>query len=293
MLFGSAYPFAVNIQQAIRVRITLKHDSAALFLFYTTLSCMPPTTPLPLLPHTPMFPPHKRLRRTATSVLAGDFDLRPPRDVLTSLLNGVGPYKEVEKEEETRRTKKKEKRERLKEKQRTKSASRVTEKPMKVENAPAPPPPPTITSQSVSAPAIQASSFWRARGTSYRPTIHIATMQRSVSVTPPPMPSSPQSTPGPSTSSATSRTSSKRPRTPADDHPDTSPEIVDLSRPPPPPPPRKKRVAVKKGWKGWVEGSPPPSEKLINLDAVPVLQERRTRSGKSFDAIGVGKDGWV
>jgi hypothetical protein len=52
-------------------------------------------------------------------------------------------------------------------------------------------------------------------------------------------------------------------------------------------------VAVKKGWKGWVEGSPPPSEKLINLDAVPVLQERRTRSGKSFDAIGVGKEGWV
>jgi hypothetical protein len=56
---------------------------------------------------------------------------------------------------------------------------------------------------------------------------------------------------------------------------------------------RKKRVAVKKGWKGWVEGSPPPSEKLINLDAVPILQERRTRSGKSFDAIGVGKDSWV
>jgi len=42
----------------------------------------------------------------------------------------------------------------------------------------------------------------------------------------------------------------------------------------------KKRAASKKGWKGWVEGSPPPSEKLINLDAVPVLQERRTRSGK-------------
>jgi hypothetical protein len=56
---------------------------------------------------------------------------------------------------------------------------------------------------------------------------------------------------------------------------------------------RRKRVAVKKGWKGWVEGSPPPSEKLINLDAVPVLQERRTRSGKNFDAIGVGKEGWV
>jgi hypothetical protein len=42
-----------------------------------------------------------------------------------------------------------------------------------------------------------------------------------------------------------------------------------------------------------VEGSPPPSEKLINLDAVKVLEERRTRSGKSFDAIGLGKDSWV
>ncbi|KAJ8592956.1 hypothetical protein M405DRAFT_811766 [Rhizopogon salebrosus TDB-379] len=257
---------------------------------------MPPSTPLHLMPpQLPMFPAHKRQRRTATSVLAGDFDLRPPRDVLTSLLNGVGPYKEVEKEEETRRTKKKERRERLKEKQRMKSTSKVAEKSIKVENTIAPPPTPTTVTQSVSAPVIQPSSFWRARGTTYRPTIHIATMQRSVSVTPPPMASSPQSTPGPSTSSATSRTSSKRPRTPTDDHLDTSPEIVDLSRhaPAPPPLPRRKRIAVKKGWKGWVEGSPPPSEKLINLDAVPVLQERRTRSGKSFDAIGVGKDGWV
>ncbi|OJA08380.1 hypothetical protein AZE42_00983 [Rhizopogon vesiculosus] len=255
---------------------------------------MPPSTPIRLMPpNLPMFPAYKRQRRTATSVLAGDFDLRPPRDVLTSLLNGVGPYKEIEKEEETRRTKKKEKRERLKERQRTKLASKVTEKSIKVETAAAPPPAPTVATQSVSAPAIQPSSFWRARGTTYRPTIHIATMQRSVSVTPPPMPSSPQSTPGPSTSSATSRTSSKRPRTPADDHFDTAPEIIDLYKPVPPPLPRKKRVAVKKGWKGWVEGSPPPSEKLINLDAVPVLQERRTRSGKSFDAIGVGKDGWV
>ncbi|KAG0696593.1 hypothetical protein DFH29DRAFT_950390 [Suillus ampliporus] len=250
---------------------------------------MPPSTPFRLVPHNlPMFPTHKRQRRTATSVLAGDFDLRPPRDVLTSLLNGVGPYKEVEKEEETRRTKKKEKRERLKEKQRTKVTSKVPEKPLKVESATAPPPVPTVVAQSISAPVMQPSSFWRARGTSNRPTIHIATMQRSVSVTPPPMPSSPQSTPGPSNSSATSRTSSKRPRTPADDYPES--ETFSHYRHAQP---RKKRIAVKKGWKGWVEGSPPPSEKLINLDAVPVLQERRTRSGKSFDAIGVGKDGWV
>ncbi|KAJ3490814.1 hypothetical protein NLJ89_g11403 [Agrocybe chaxingu] len=54
-------------------------------------------------------------------------------------------------------------------------------------------------------------------------------------------------------------------------------------------PPRKKRQAAKKGWKGWceIEGSPPPSERLIKLDVPPVLQERRTRSGKSFDAIGI------
>ena len=37
--------------------------------------------------------------------------------------------------------------------------------------------------------------------------------------------------------------------------------------------PRKKRVAVKKGWKGRVEGSPPPSEKLVNLDD-SVLQQQ-------------------
>jgi hypothetical protein len=206
--------------------------------------------------------------------------------VLTSLLNGVAPYKVVEKEEETRRNKKREKRERDKERKRAKAAVRAHEKALGSTRLDAIP-----TAAPVSQPTapiaqpIQSgtSSFWRAR-----PSIHIATMQRSVSVTPPPMPSSPPpmasspaSTPGPSSSSSTSRTSSKRPRTPGDDE--------DLDRHAQ----RKKRVAVKKGWKGWVEGSPPPSEKLINLDAVPVLQERRTRSGKSFDAICVGKEGWV
>ncbi len=44
---------------------------------------------LPLLPSA--IHSHKRRRRTATSVLAGNFDPRPlaARDVLTSLLNGV------------------------------------------------------------------------------------------------------------------------------------------------------------------------------------------------------------
>jgi hypothetical protein len=210
--------------------------------------------------------------------------------VLTSLLNGVGPYKVVEKEEETRRNKKREKRERDRERKRARAAMRAHEKALgathldaistaaPVLHQPTPPIPPPLPSGT--------SSFWRAR-----PSIHIATMQRSVSITPPPMPSSPPpmpsspaSTPGPSSSSSTSHTSSKRPRTPDDD------EDLDREHHAPE---RKKRPAAKKGWKGWVEGSPAPSEKLINLDAVPVLQERRTRSGKSFDAIGVGKDGWV
>ncbi|KAH7886851.1 hypothetical protein F5I97DRAFT_1808203 [Phlebopus sp. FC_14] len=241
--------------------------------------------------HPPQSSANKRRRRTATSVLAGDFDPRPARDVLTSLLNGVGPYKEVEKEQEMRRSRKKERRERDREKRRAKALAKAPEKQPSADSATKSTSAPAAPSHTVSAPVIQPSSFWRAVGTSHRPTIHIATMQRSVSITPPPMASSPRSTPGPSDSSTTSRTSSKRPRTPDDDVRASEPAVA--SPPTPLPPPRKKRVAVRKGWKGWVEGSPPPSEKLINLDAVPVLQERRTRSGKSFDAIGVGKDGWV
>ncbi|KAG9313558.1 hypothetical protein JVU11DRAFT_5885 [Chiua virens] len=246
-----------------------------------------------LLPsNNPPFNPYKRQRRTATAVLAGDFDIRPARDVLTSLLNGVGPYKEVEKDEAVRRSKKRDRREREREKKKKAAAKSIDKKPVEhtIRSTPTLSAPPAPT-QSVSAPVIQPSSFWRARGTSHRPTIHIATMQRSVSVTPPPMASSPRSTPGPSDWSTTSRTSSKRPRTPDDDLHAIEPAVA--TSPPPAPLHRKKRVAVKKGWKGWVEGSPPPSEKLINLDAVPMLQERRTRSGKSFDAIGVGKDSWV
>jgi len=238
--------------------------------------------------------PFKRRRRTATSVLAGDFDLRPARDVLTSLLNGVGPYKEVEKDDELRRSRKREKekerREREKERKRPSTSANASEERPSVDPATQPNPVPPTHYQSISVPPVHSSSFWRASATSRRPTINIATMQRSVSVTPPPMASSPQSTPGPSTSSITSRTSSKRPRTPHDDGFDEEPTVATS---PLTQPSRKKRVAVKKGWKGWVEGSPPPSEKLINLDAVPVLQERRTRSGKSFDAIGVGKETWV
>ena len=88
-------------------------------------------------------------------------------------------------------------------------------------------------------------------------------------------------------------TSSKRPYTPDDFDELTDRQQSVESQTPTVKKERKKRVAARKGWKGWVEGSPPPSEKLINLDTVQVLTERKTRSGKSFDAIGAGRDGWV
>jgi hypothetical protein len=254
------------------------------------LSYNPPNSMAILFP--PTMNPAKRIRRTATSVMAGAFDPRPPRDVLTSLLNGVAPYKAVEKEEELRRAKKKEKKERDRARKREMAAQKAQEKHEAGDNAI---PNTSCASTSLIIPPVaqpSTSTFWKAR-----PSIYITTAQRSLSITPPPstspvlLPSTPISTPGPCDSSSTSRTSSKRPRTPDDfeDIGTAPPESVTA----PPQPSRKRKAAVRKGWKGWVEGSPPPSEKLINLDAVPVLRERRTRSGKNFDAIGVGKDSWV
>ncbi|KAI0367655.1 hypothetical protein BV20DRAFT_543382 [Pilatotrama ljubarskyi] len=240
--------------------------------------------------------PYKR-RRTATSVLAGDFDPRPARDVLTSLLNGVPTPKLTEEEQEARRTRKREKRERQKEKRereekkRAKAAARVAEKPVAqpvASSSTAPPAPHGASKPAMTLPRATTSSFWQAR-----PQIVIPNLQRSASFSPPPMPSSPPTTPGPSVSSRTSATSSKRPYTPEDgediDGRNQSVESQDTQTKRP----RKKRPAARKGWKGWVEGSPPPSEKLINLDVATILPERKTRSGKSFDAIGVGKEGWV
>lgn len=229
----------------------------------------------------------KHLRRTATSVMAGAFDARPPRDVLTSLLNGVGPYKVVEEDGEARRIRKREKKERERERRKAKAAARARERELNPDQTQLSTPNASTSSLPLPQTARNGpSSFWTAR-----PAIHLATIQRSVSVTPPPdmsplpTPFTPTSTPGPSNSSSVSGTSSKRPRTPYDyEDLDIKPDMV---------PPRKRRDVVKKGWKGWVEGSPPPSEKLINLDSVPILQERRTRSGKNFDAIGVGKAEWV
>ena len=53
--------------------------------------------------------------------------------------------------------------------------------------------------------------------------------------------------------------------------------------PPPPKPVRgpRKNVAVRKGWKGWVEEDLEP-QKLILLDAPEVLPERTTRSGRKI-----------
>jgi len=226
----------------------------------------------------------KQCRRTATSVLAGAFDYRPERDVLTSLLNGVRANKAMESEKSLRKIRRKEKKERERERRRAKTAAR--EKQLALNG----PSTPIATISSVSQPEASGSGsspYWTSR-----PAINIATMQRSMSVTPPPdmtsylAPSSPGSTPGPSISSSTSRTSSKRPYTPYDG------EELDV-KPLTAPPMRKRRVPVKKGWKGWVEGSPPPSEKLINLDTAPILHDRRTRSGKNFDAISVGKESWI
>lgn len=234
--------------------------------------------------------PCKR-RRTATSVLAGDFDPRPPRDVLTSLLNGVSPYKPIEGDVEERKKRKEERRAREREQKRIKKQQERAERG-----------PDVARRQSLGVSAIASasgqstpsratpvvnnstSSFWRTRGP-------VVQAERSVSPSPPPDFYNPP-TPGPSIASTTSRTSSKRPHTPDDgvslfDHSMGSPPLFEEQKP------RRKRVATRKGWKGWVEGSPPPSDKLINLDSAPVMRERRLRSGKNFDAISEGQDTWV
>jgi len=61
------------------------------------------------------------------------------------------------------------------------------------------------------------------------------------------------------------------------------------------PPRARRRSTAKKGWKGWVEveESEAEPESLIRLDATPPIKDRRTRSGKNFDAIGVGDMNWV
>jgi hypothetical protein len=234
-------------------------------------------------------PPHRR--RTATAVLAGEFDEKPPRDVLTSVLNGVPVYEAVEikpsgvKEESTVVAGEHGRR-------RANEASGIGRAHETA--APLPPAalaPSTRVAASFHAPSTssrQSSGTPRASpaiglAANGRPAIHMITSQRSRSVTPPPpiMPPSPISTPEPSMNSS-SRASSKRPRTPDDDEElDTRPGT---STSPLPRPPKRRRAVARKGWKGWVEGSPPPSEKLINLDHAVILTNRRTRSGRNLDS---------
>ena len=57
--------------------------------------------------------------------MAGAFDVRPPRDVLTSILNGVSLYTVVEEDEKMRRERKREKRGREKERRKAKAAAKV------------------------------------------------------------------------------------------------------------------------------------------------------------------------
>lgn len=238
-------------------------------------------------------PPVKR-RRTATGVLAGYFDARPQRDVLTDLLTNVGRYIPVEGVEDERRLKKRERKEQERKERKMKKLQERAERPEHPEAIRKP----VVTSQPAAGPSVvtaiasgrvpivnsSTSSFWRTQGVPVLAT-------RSVSPTPPPE-LSPPSTPEPSTTSSMSYDSSKRPHTPEDDlileyHLMLASELLPARKE------RKKREAARKGWKGWVEGSPPPSDKLINLDSAPVMVERRTRSGKNFDAISEGTDTWV
>ncbi|KIM46811.1 hypothetical protein M413DRAFT_440381 [Hebeloma cylindrosporum] len=233
---------------------------------------------------TPKKNSNKHIRRTATGVMAGTHDSIPVRDVLTSLLNGVGRYGAKVEDEAAKQKRRQEKKELKREEKRKMKAARARQRELAESlHATADG---KFASTSTLPPPFGASEVCK------RPTIHIRNIQRarSVSVSEPPSPifaSTPGSTPGPSHSSSTSRTSSKRPHTPDDD------ELLVPERPTLSARPRKKRAAAKKGWKGWVEGSPPPSKKLINLDAEPELRERKTRSGKNFDGVGLGMEGWV
>ncbi|KAF9043601.1 hypothetical protein BDZ89DRAFT_1059512, partial [Hymenopellis radicata] len=158
--------------------------------------------------------PAKQCRRTATAVMAGAFDRRPQRDVLTSLLN-VGPDNYDDEEEEnlveasssklpTKDSFWRERRDSGK----RKGKDRATEER------------PRHTSFSKSATPIARMTPLVATqplaSTSYtsRPSINVVRSGRAASRTPS---VSPESTPGPSDSSSISRTSSKRPRTPRDD----------------------------------------------------------------------------
>ncbi|KAF7333996.1 hypothetical protein MVEN_02304200 [Mycena venus] len=178
-------------------KIQQDSDSTARRLFLSTING-------PKFPQNHFFNPPRRARRTATTVHAGHFDVRPPNDVLTSLLNDMSPYTPMLRlnGDETRRKHKGEKKERGREIKRARLHAKVQDNllgegvdAVSVANG-------FSTSMAQSSAATKA--FLQAR-----PSIHIATMQRSVSMTPPPfnspllLPSTPALTPSPSNSPST------------------------------------------------------------------------------------------
>ncbi|KAJ7696359.1 hypothetical protein B0H14DRAFT_3657819 [Mycena olivaceomarginata] len=208
-------------------------------------------------------------RRTATAVLAGNF----APDVPTSLLKGVGPYTPLLRtDDEVQRQRNEEKRKNGE----RKAGGGLAERTSAVPSAGA-------LSISIPKPTATSSSFSRVR-----PHIHIVTMQRCASVTPPPstsllLPSTPTSITGPYNSSSAARASFKWRHTPNDD-PDFGREHHKLRAPRAPlrAPPRK----------GGRDGSRrPPRRQQSSSASSQSLPERRTRSGKKLDGIAVGKEG--
>lgn len=267
-------------------------------------------------------PPLKRRRRTATSVLAGDFEPRPPRDILTSLLNGVKPYRPPLTQEEVR------------EKEGRKAKRREMEKLVEAERQRRRKDRAGQLEGSSTGPLTGETDNWLSKN-KYREThgpkdFWSGRPSTSSDVTPDDLSDH---------SSSISQPSTKRPYTPPDDELDLahsagpSSKRSELTTPTARRPGRpakkkrfsfhyrhhasnsqpwgdsnddsfvrkepKKRVAHKKGWKGWVAyddlkpDEAPNPDKLIELDRAVILEDRRTRSGKNFDAISEGKDTWV
>jgi hypothetical protein len=268
-------------------------------------------------------PPLKRRRRTATSVLAGEFDPRPERDVLSSVLNGVKPYRPplTERDLEEKRARKDRRREREKledarreQRRREKAQEREHSKHKTLDRE-------ASSSASKSKPHdLQGpKDFWSGRpsmtsdATPDDLSDHSSSMSYPSSkrpYTPPDEEMGLNAASGPSHYRSEARPNgTRRPGRPAkkkrpvvsiEPHELNGQTIIDVDMESAPRREPKKRVAHKKGWKGWVaydelnpEEAGPDPNKLIELDRAIVLEDRRTRSGKNFDAIGEGKDTWV
>jgi hypothetical protein len=92
------------------------------FLFnLPTLAVLPPTFTMTSASKRPL----KRHHRTATTVLAGNFDPWTTSDASTRLLNGISPCKAVDEDKETKRIERREKREHGRERLRLKRKAEV------------------------------------------------------------------------------------------------------------------------------------------------------------------------